>query len=85
MGKVSHYLRHHLIFDLLAVIGGHPEPRCTKVRDARTEPDSVHAARVQDEWPLLENQEWPLLEGPTAPDRKAGDRRVTPPKKGPIR
>jgi hypothetical protein len=84
MGKVSHYLRHHLTFDLLAVIGGWPEPR-TKARDAPVEPDSVPPAHVQDEWPLLENQEWPLLEGLTPPDGKTGDRKVPPPKNSPIR
>ncbi|HEY5978293.1 MAG TPA: hypothetical protein VIT41_01550 [Microlunatus sp.] len=59
MGRVSAYLRHRLLADVLAVLGGWPDPpRRTRVHH-REKPQVPPSAQVQDGWPLLEDAEPP--------------------------
>jgi len=73
MGKLSDYLRHRLLWDLLAVIAGRPDRSPGRQSAARTEPRSIFPpADPSDEWPLMDD-------GGTAPTNSSTTERSPDP------
>jgi len=54
MGRVSAYVRHRLVADVLSLLGGWPDPP-RKRRVQPIEPRVTPPAQIQDGWPLIED------------------------------
>lgn len=52
MGRLSAYVRHRLLSDVLGVLGGWPDPP-RKGRAQQIEPTVTPPAPIQDGWPLI--------------------------------